>query len=401
MRPTELPAQPGTLTKPMSTFLRAAMQEQVSTGKVTGLVALVSQGDRVEEVALGYRAVGGQPMTRDTIFRIASITKPITAVATMMLVEESVLNLDEPVDELLPELARPMVLRTLTGPVDDVLPASRAITPRDLLTFTAGHGFPSDFSVPVVRLLSERLLQGPPQPQAVPSPQEWMQRLAEIPLLHQPGDGWTYNTGSDILGVLIARASGRSLPDFLAERIFEPLGMVDTGFFVPAAKLDRLATYYTEDPDTGDLVRTDPPTGQWSTMPVFPSGAGGLVSTLDDWLAFGRMLLAEGEHDGHRLLSPASVRAMMTDYTTAAQREYGRVFLQGQGWGFGGSVDINTENPWNVPGRFGWVGGTGTSAYVTPATGTVELMFTQLQMGGPSSTPLLEGFWRAAAELTG
>lgn len=177
--------------------------------------------------------------------------------------------------------------------------------------------------------------------------------------------------------------------------------MVDTGFYAPAGKLHRFATYYRQDPESGDVVLADLPSGQWSTMPAFPSGAGGLVSTVDDWLAFGRMLLTEGDHDGDRLLTSASVRAMMTNYTTAAQREYGQVFLQGQGWGFGGSVDINTDNPWNVPGRYGWVGGTGTSAYVTPATGTVELMFSQLEMADSSSAPVLEGFCRAAADLSG
>jgi CubicO group peptidase (beta-lactamase class C family) len=215
--------------------------------------------------------------------------------------------------------------------------------------------------------------------------------LAGIPLLHQPGEAWLYNTCSDVLGVLIARASGQSLPDFLAERVFEPLGMKDTGFHVPAASLARLTTAYRPDGDT--LVVADPPGGVIARPPVFPSGAGGLVSTAADWLTFGRMLLADGEP----LLSRESVRLMTTDQLTARQRADGALFLEGQGWGFGGSVDVQVLQPWNVPGRYGWVGGTGTSAHVVPSTGTVAVLLTQREMTGPASTPMLNAFWTYAA----
>ena len=224
------------------TNLHDILQTHVSNGSVPGAVGLVARGDQVEVQAAGLASAGGSsPMARDSIFRVASITKPITAAAVMMLVGDGRIALDEPVGQWLPELASPVVVRTPAGPVDDVVPAVRPITVIDLLTFRAGYGFPSDFSLPAVGLLFSELKQGPPQPQAVAAPDEWMAALSRIPLLHQPGEAWLYNTCSDILGVLIARVCGRPLPEFLAERLFEPLGMADTGFEVPAGKLDRVA----------------------------------------------------------------------------------------------------------------------------------------------------------------
>jgi len=375
--------------------LTDALTPHVAAGEVPGLVALVAHGDEVERVVLGDQAIGGKPMSADSIFRVASITKPIIAAATLMLVDDGRLDLDDAVDDLLPELADPQVIRDLAGPVDDVVPANRPLTTRDLLTFTAGHGFPADFTAPVVQRLFDELLQGPPQPQRVAPPDEWMRALGTIPLLHQPGEGWTYNTGSDVLGVLIARASGRSLPDFLAERICGPLGMTDTGFATPPGALDRFTGYYRRNDDTGALDLIDPPDGQWASLPAFPSGAGGLVSTADDWLAFGRMLLTGGVVDGTRLLSAELVEQMMTDQTTAAQRDYGALFLEGQGWGFGGSVDIAPVQPWNVTGRYGWIGGTGTAAYVAP-TGAITILLTQVELGGPTANSVMSSFLRAA-----
>src|SRR5215475_9852684 len=283
--------------------LRDILQTYVSNGSVTGEVGLVARGGKVEVQAVGSSdADGSSQMARDSIFRIATITKPITAAAMMMLVEDGRIALEDPVGRWLPELAAPTVVRTPASPVGDVVPAARPITVADLLTFRAGYGFPSDFSLPVVGLLFSELKQGPPQPQTVAAPDEWMAALSRIPLLHQPGEAWLYNTCSDILGVLIARVSGSSLPEFLAERLFEPLGMVDTGFEVPAGKLDRFTSYYRTDP-AGGLELVDAPDGQWSSPPAFPSGAGGLVSTVDDWQCFARMLLAGSAGDSP-LLSP-------------------------------------------------------------------------------------------------
>ena len=184
-----------------------------------------------------------------------------------------------------------------------------------------------------------------------PAPDEWLADLARLPLLYQPGEAWLYDTCSDLQGILVARASGQPLPEFFAERIFAPLGMRDTGFVV--TDRDRFTSYYRR--DEGGLVLADGPDGDWSRPPAFPEGSGGLASTADDWLRFARMLLA----DGAGLLSPASVRLMTTDHLTDAQRAVGELFLEGQGWGFGGSVDINTAGPGTIPGRYGWVGGSG------------------------------------------
>ena len=250
--------------------LREILQAHVSGGLVPGVVGLVARGSRVEVQAVGWADADATcPMARDSIFRIASLTKPIIAAAVMMLVEDGRIALEDPVGSWLPELSAPAVVRTPSGPVDDVVPALRPITVVDLLTFRAGYGFPADFSLPAVTLLVTELKQGPPQPQLVAAPDEWMAALSRIPLLHQPGQAWLYDTCSDILGVLIARASGRPLPEFLAERLFEPLGMVDTGFEVSAAKLDRFTSYYRADP-AGGLELVDAPGGQWSSRPGIP-----------------------------------------------------------------------------------------------------------------------------------
>ncbi|GAA3839039.1 serine hydrolase [Sphaerisporangium flaviroseum] len=380
----------------MST-LHDTLKTHVSNGSVPGAVGLVARGDQVEVQVVGSADVEGtSPLARDSIFRIASITKPIVAAAVMMLVEDGQIALDDPVERWLPELASRSVVRTPASPVDDVVPAARPITVTDLLTFRAGYGFPSDFSLPAIGPLFSELKQGPPRPQLVAAPDEWMAVLSNIPLLHQPGDVWLYNTCSDIQGVLIARVSGRPLPEFLAERLFEPLGMADTGFEVPAGKLGRLTSLYQVDP-AGGLKLADAPDGQWSSTPAFPSGAGGLVSTADDWHSFARMLLAEGTVDGRRLLSPASVRRTTTDHLTPSQRDASRLFLEGQGWGFGGSVDVEPVDPWNVRGRYGWVGGTGTAAHITPSTGTVTILLSQVEMTGPTPPALMRDFWQYAA----
>lgn len=358
---------------------------------------MVARGDRIEVAEVGSAdAAGVTPLTRDSIFRLASISKPVVAAAVMMLVDDGRIRLDDPVGAWLPELASPMVVRTPAGPLDDVVPAVRPITVLDLLTFRSGHGFPSDFSLPAVAPLFGDLKQGPPQPQHVPEPDAWMAALSRIPMLHQPGEAWLYNIGSDILGVLIARVAGQGLPEFLAERLFTPLGMVDTGFAVPDGKRDRVPYYYRTDP-SGGLEEVDAPDGQWSTVPPFPSGAGGLVSTVDDWYAFARMLLADGRAGDRALLTPASVRRMTTDHLTRPQREASTLFLEGQGWGFGGSVDVRAVDPWNVPGRYGWVGGTGTAAHLTPSTGQVTILLTQVEAAGPVPSTLLRDFWRYAA----
>jgi CubicO group peptidase (beta-lactamase class C family) len=222
--------------------------------------------------------------------------------------------------------------------------------------------------------------------------------LAEIPMLYQPGEAWLYDTCSTLQGVLVSRVSDQSLPEFLTERIFQPLGMIDTGFHVPPEKLERLTSYYRIGQEGLELA--DGPDGQWSTPPPFPLGNGGLAGTADDWLAFGRMLLAGGTAaDGRRLLSADSVQLMIANHTTYAQRMFSDLFLEGQGWGFGGSVDIETIDPWNIIGRYGWVGGTGTSAHITPSTDTVAILLTQVAADSPKPPELMRVFWRYAANI--
>lgn len=378
------------------TNLRDILDAYVADGTVPGAVALVARGDRTEVEAVGSADTdGAAPMARGSIFRIASITKPITAAAVMTLVEDGRIALHDPVDDWLPELASPMVVRTPASPVDDVVPAARPISVFDLLSGRAGYGFPSDFTLPAVQLLFTVQTDGR-EVQLRPDPDEWMARLSDIPLLYQPGEAWLYDTCSDLQGVLIARVSGQPLPAFLAERVFEPLGMVDSGFEVPAGKRDRLTSYYRPDP-AGGLELADAPDGQWSRLPAFPAGSGGLVATVDDWYRFARMILGEGELDGRRLLSPGSVAQMTSNHLSRSQRDVGALFLDGQGWGFGGSVDVEPIDAWNVLGRYGWVGGTGTTAYVSPSTGSVAILLTQVAATAPVPPALMRDFWRYAA----
>ncbi|MGW4216925.1 serine hydrolase domain-containing protein [Streptomyces bacillaris] len=390
--------------------LQDLLDTHTARGSAPGAVALVARGDRRGQGGRGERVevavagsatlAGSTPMRRNSLFRLASVTKPIVAAAAMTLVEDGVIAPADPVAAWLPELASPLVVRTPRSPVDDVVSAVRPITVLDLLTFRAGYGFPSDFTLPAVAPLFAELKQGPPRPQDVPGPDAWMAALSRIPLLHQPGDGWLYNTCSDILGVLVARAADRPLPAYLAERLFEPLGMADTGFSVAPGALDRFTGYYRagEGSPAGGPELVDAPDGQWSRPPAFPSGAGGLVSTVDDWCAFGRMLLAGGlADDGRRVLAAESVRQMLTDHLTPAQRAESGLFTEGQGWGFGGSVDVEITAPWNVLGRYGWIGGTGTSAHVIPSTGTVAVLLTQMELAGPAAPRLMRDFWTYAA----
>jgi CubicO group peptidase (beta-lactamase class C family) len=351
--------------------LHAAAEQHVGPTLVPGLVALVARGEEVHVEALGSLGVGGQPARRDSIFRISSMTKPITAAATLALVAEGLLGLDEPVDRLLPELADRRVLRRMDGPLEDTVPAIRAITTRDLLTFTFGFGmlmrmFMAAKPWPVVAADEELGLAtvGPAKPAVQPDPDTWIARFGTLPLLAQPGERWLYNTGSAVLGVLLARAAGQPFADVLRTRIFEPLGMRDTAFWTP--NTERLATAYRPTPD--GLVAWDQPDGTWSKPPAFCDGGAGLVSTVDDLLAFSRMLLA----DGGPVLSPQAAREMRTDQLTAAQKEHGGLgfdFFVGRSWSFG-QVVLDS-------GAFGWDGGFGSSWLTDPAERLTMIVLTQ------------------------
>ena len=376
--------------------LMDALAPYVASGDIPGIVAVVARGDDLDVTVIGDQAVGGAPMREDSLFRIASAGKPITAVAVLTLVADATVAIDDPVDDLLPELAEPRVLRDVRGPMGDTVPANRSITVGDLLRSTNGHGFPADFLAPVVSIFVERLHQGPTQPEAFPPPDEWMAVLVEIPLLHQPGEGYTYNTSFDILGVLVARASGHQFADYVDQRIFQPLGMIDSGFAFAPEVGGRVTTAYRRGED-GALQVVDLPNGQWLVEPAFASGAGGYVSTAADLMAFHRMLLAGGGD----VLPRELVSEMTRDQLSPAIRATNDVFLNGQSWGFGCGVDIEVTNSWNVPGRYGWVGGSGTAAYAVPADGSVAILLTQVELGGPQGSPILDAFWAAAAAHLG
>ncbi len=373
----------GGFSKTRLSRLHDVMSGYVEQGDVPGLVTLVSRRGEVHVNAIGTLAIAdSNPMQRDTIFRITSMTKPITAVATMILLEECKLRLDEPVDRLLPELANRKVLKQLDSPLDQTVPANRPITVRDLLTFRMGFGIimvPPD-TYPIQEATSEQqLMIGAPKPATPHSPDEWIRRLGTLPLMHQPGEKWMYNTGSDVLGVLIARASGQPLEEFFRDRIFDPLGMKDTGFSVSAPKLDRLASCYQPNPETGKLDLHDGvEDSQWSRPPIFPTGRDGLVSTIDDYLAFGQMLLNQGKYENHRLLSRLSVELMTTNHLTPEQKTEASGFLGDESsWGFGLSVITRRDDIAAVPGRFGWDGGYGTFWSSDPKEEMVAILMTQ------------------------
>jgi CubicO group peptidase (beta-lactamase class C family) len=365
----------------------------VARGEVPGAVTLIGRADEVHVDTLGTTDVeGSQPMRRDTIFRIASLTKPVVAAATMLLVEDGLLQLDEPVDRLVPELADRRVLRRPDSPLDDTVAARRPISVRDLLTLRMGFGYiMSPGEHPIVEAAEERQLgMGPPKPATPHTPDMWLRHFAALPLMHQPGEQWMYELGFAVLGVLIARAAGQPLEAFLRQRLFAPLRMADTGFSVPAQKLHRLAPCYVTADDRDGLVLYDGvDDSQWRHPPVFPDATGGLVSTVDDYLAFARMLLHGGVHGGERILSTRSVEAMTTDQLTPAQHvsASARAFLDDSGWGFGMAVD---RDGGVTAARYGWGGGLGTSWYTYPDHGLIAMLMTQRL---PPSTALFDDFW--------
>jgi CubicO group peptidase (beta-lactamase class C family) len=347
------------------------IEAAVARGDAPGVVAAVGRGDEGYVAAAGVMAAGGPPMRPDTLFRIASITKPVTAALVLSLAEDGLLGLEEPVDRLLPELADRRVLRRPDGPLTDTIRAERAVTTRDLLTFTWGFGmqgamFMAPEPWPIASAVAERELSsfGPPRPDTTPEPDTFMARLGELPLLAQPGERWLYSAGSQVLGVLAARAAGAPLEDVMRERVLAPLGMDDTAFY--ANDTSRLATAYER--RDGELAVSDPPDGQWSRPPRFPDGAGGLVSTAEDLLRFGRMLLLPG---GNPVLTAGTVAEMTRDQLTPAQRARvwpGFSFLGDRGWGYGVSV---TE--WG----YSWEGGSGTSWSNIPDQDLTVVVLTQ------------------------
>jgi CubicO group peptidase (beta-lactamase class C family) len=354
-----------------------AMRGFVERGEVPGILTLLCRNDEVHVDTCGVLDFGARtPVQRDSLFRVASMTKPITAVAALCLVEEAKLRLDDPIDKWLPELAEPRVLRRIDAEIDDTVAAERAITLRDLLTFRLGSGMllgPTEL-VPIQRALASAGIDlGPESPTLEPN--TWIERFGKLPLMHQPGEQWMYHTGSLVLSVLISRVAGMSFESFLQERIFSPLGMKETSFEVPETKRARLMTPYQLEDASGGLIRY--PTRM---EPMFPAGATGLISTADDFFAFGRMLLRYGRFGGERILARPTVEAMTTDQLTFAQKAASPFFPDywgTHGWGFGVSIVTARDNISSVPGRFGWDGAFGTTWYSDPSEDLVAILMTQ------------------------
>lgn len=397
--------------------MNAALRRHVEDGTVPGLVGLVYRYGHEHVIAAGHFSFTGNiPMERNTIFRLASMTKPIIAVATMILVEECKIRLDDPIDPWLPELKNRRVLRTIDSPLEDTVPAKRPITLRDLLTFRSGYGevgFASPSSPLQMAMIQAQLpLLTWPVPYTA---DEFMKRLGNLPLAHQPGEQWLYHMGAEILGVLIARIANKPLSIFLRERIFDPLGMTDTDFYVPEDKLNRLPTCYGIDMQPGNadvygqnlpelklIVIDEAHNGKYAQPPAFESGGGGLVSTADDLLTFGKMMLNHGSYGGEQILSRPSVELMTTDQITKEQKAVSPFFAnfwETRGWGFGLSIVTKRHDVADVPGRFGWDGAFGTSFYVDPNEQLIGILLTQRRPDVLGIPPVIQDFWTSAYQL--
>jgi CubicO group peptidase (beta-lactamase class C family) len=361
---------------------------QLASGRIPGYVAAVRVGGQVAVRAAGRMAVGAEsaPMREDTLFRIASVTKPIGGALALSLVQDGVLTLDDPAARWLPEVASPRVLASPGAPLDRTADAARPITVRHLLTLTCGWGAVLEETPLQAAMMERGVYPGPLTPQM--SGDEFVARVADLPLAFQPGEGWLYDTGIDLLGVLLARAAGKPLSHLVAERITGPLGMTATGF--GTADTERLATAYQ--PGPGGLEVLDPPDGMFAGPPPFEELSSGLVATAPDLLRF-FCAMADG---GGPVLTAGSVALMTADALTGAQRQQALPIVgPGGSWGLGTEVDVEAAEPWMAPGRWGWDGGTGTTAHVDPARGVVGVLLTQRMMTGP-----LDGFgdfWTAMA----
>jgi CubicO group peptidase (beta-lactamase class C family) len=381
--------------------LHARMESYVQRGERPGLVAALSRNGERHIDPVGTQAFGSaRPMERGTIFRIASITKPVVAAAAMALVEEGRFRLNEPIDRLVPELRDRRVLRRLDGALDDTVPAKRPILVRDLLTMTMGMGaIMVPGSYPILDALAERGLFTPFQMPRQSSADEWLALLADLPLMDQPGEVWRYDTSITLLGALIERATKQSLEDVLSERIFQPVGMKDTSFAVPPEKLHRLAVAYQKNSKTGALEVWDPsgPESFFAKLPGFAGAHGGLVSTADDYLAFAQMLLEGGRVQGRAIISPALVAEMTSDQVPGdvkARSAFVPGFWERHGWGYGLSV-VTRDVPGDGRGC-GWDGGYGTSAYWDAKTGAIAVLLSQRLVDGPGFEAIRHDFFGAA-----
>jgi CubicO group peptidase (beta-lactamase class C family) len=378
---------------------RARLSRHATSKAVSGLLSLISKDGKVQAITAIAPGGAGQAIAPTSLVRISSLTKPIAAAAALALAERGRLDLDDPIERFIPELAARRVLRRIDAPLDDTEPARQAITVRHLLTCTMGFGFPMTRGPHPVMTEAARLQlgMGPPKPATPHAPDEWIRRFASLPLMAHPGEAWMYDTSFAVLGVLISRASGTTLGAALDEHVLGPLRMEDTAFQVPPHKIERLVAC-DQAGDNGEVstLFDDPKDSQWTQAPSFPDAAGGLVSTAEDYFKFAHMLLAKGFHRGQPILDQRSITMMTTDYISERQRgPASRVFLESRGWGFGVSVGCPPDDDWSRAGRYGWDGGLGTSWFNDPTAGVAAVLVTQRF---PPAFELFSDFWKGVTE---
>ncbi|MGZ3402990.1 MAG: serine hydrolase domain-containing protein [Phenylobacterium sp.] len=364
--------------------IQPALQGVVDAGDLSGFVTLLwRKGEVAQVLTLGQRDIeAGLPMTRDTLFRIASMTKPVTSIAALMLLEEGKLRLEDPIAGWLPEFADMRVLKDATGPVDETYPAPREITVEDLMTHRAGLAYAFTSIGPIGQLYEDTL--GPPLG-GVMTPDEWLKRLGSLPLSYPPGERFHYSHATEVLGYLVARIEGKPLGQVLKDRIFTPLGMSDTDFWCPPEKRGRMAKLYRANPGSDKLQDVSFP--HFDSQPALEPGGGGLISTADDYLKFARMMLGKGEVDGVRLVKASTIEMMCENRLTEAQRQIpfmGIPFWLGQGFGLGVSVITDPEKQaWmgaGSKGAFGWPGAFGTWWQADPTEDIVMIYLIQNSM---------------------
>ena len=371
-----------------------AIRPYVDRGEVPGAVVGVCRDGEVSLDAAGATALdGGTPLSVDTLMRVSSNTKPVAAALTLVLAEDGVLALDDPVERFVPELAGHRVLRRLDASLEDTVPAERPATVEDLLTMRLGFGFVFEGDCPVLGLAAEAQLGiGPPDPSVPLTPDTWIARFAELPLLEQPGTVWRYDLAYGVLGVVLARAGGRPLEELLRERVLDPLGMAETDFVAPPG---RLPPCYAIG-ESGLVMFDDASDSRWATAPSFPDARGGLVSTAADLLRFASALL----NGGYGVVTADAVTAMTTDHLTSQQRRSpsALAFLGGSGWGYGVQV-LTAENDASVRmPRYGWGGGLGTLWYSWPDQRTAAVLLTQVL---PPSQELITAFTSGVETVLG
>jgi CubicO group peptidase (beta-lactamase class C family) len=367
--------------------LERHLQRYVDSERRMGTLIAITRGGKVAYVhALGYRDVAaGLPAEADTIWRIYSMTKPITSVAALMLHEEGMLSLTDPVARYIPTFADARIYRFGTGAAPLTVPAQRPMTVWNLLTHTAGltYGFMFSNAVDEAYRLAGFNLGGP-EPYTL---EEACDRLAGLPLLFEPGSHWNYSHATDVLARVVEVVSGKSIEEFFSEQIFRPLGMTDTGYTISEADASRLAALYSRDPMSGEVVHTPDADSPRTRPRSFHGGGHGLVSTAADYHRFAQMLLRQGELDGVRLLSPRTVDLMVANHLPGgvdlATFGWPSLMIEnfaGRGFGLGLSplIDPVAAKSLSTRGEYTWSGAAGTTFWVDPAEDLTVLFFTQV-----------------------